>query len=498
MRTNRVCRLAGCLTVLLVALPVEAAQFHITPDGTPKGKGSRTEPWDLATGLNAADVVKPGDTVWIHAGIYRGGFTSRLAGTAENPVVVRGAEGERVTIDTLPRDERDNSLFSIVGADTIYRDFEVMCSDTLRKTKIPGPWPADIRRGNVNVRADRVSLVNLVLHDLDCGVGFWSEGEGGEISGCLIYNNGWTGPDREHGHGIYAQNARGTKLISNNFVFHQFGYGMQIYGSSKASIKGFEIVGNVAFMNGCMKPPLAPSNGIMVGGESPAERILVQDNVVVGGGIRLGYPWGTTNSDIVCTGNYSDGGLVVRDFRKATVSKNTVIASSTVVSLEGAAGVLLNGHRWAENDYYMTDGRWGECSIVEHGKSRGATFAQWQKELGLDSTSKFTKGLPTNGRVIIRPNAHEKGRANIVILNPAGSPEVPVSLSSVLENGQAFRIVSVKDYYGPALVSGIYRGEDVSIPMKPIAGTPPIGMPDEKLPVTEPHFGAFVVLPGGR
>lgn len=496
MRANRVHRWIGLLVILLAAVPIHAAQFHITPDGKPTGKGSRAAPWDLATGLNATDSVKPGDTVWIHGGTYRGGFASRLAGTADKPVIIRGVAGERVTIDTLPRDARDDSLLSILGADTIYRDFEVMCSDTLRKTKQPGPWPADIRRGNVNVRADRVALVNLVLHDLDCGVGFWSEGEGGEISGCLIYNNGWSGPDREHGHGIYAQNARGTKLISNNIVFHQFGYGMQIYGSSKASIKGFEVVGNIAFMNGCMQQPLAPSNGIMLGGESAAERIVVRDNVVVGGGLRLGYPWGTTNADVVCTGNYIDGGLIVRDFKQALVSRNTVIAPSTVISLEGAAGKLVAGHTWGENDYYLTDGRWGEFSIVEHGKSRGVTFADWQQETGLDARSKFTKGAPSGGRIIVRPNAHEKGRANVVILNPAGAPEVPVILLSVLEIGQSFRIVSVKDYYGAALVSGVYRGDEVRIPMKPIAGMPPIGMPDVKLPLTEPQFGAFVVLPG--
>ena len=34
----------------------------------------------LATALNATKTVGPGDTVWIHAGTYRGGFASRLAG----------------------------------------------------------------------------------------------------------------------------------------------------------------------------------------------------------------------------------------------------------------------------------------------------------------------------------------------------------------------------------------------------------------------------------
>ncbi|HUE69320.1 MAG TPA: hypothetical protein VMP01_00385, partial [Pirellulaceae bacterium] len=60
---------------------------------------------------------------------------------------------------------------------------------------------------------------------------------------------------------------------------------------------------------------------------------------------------------------------------------------------------------------------------------------------------------------------------------------------------QAFRIVSAKDYFGMPLVSGTYDGQPVRLPMKPIQGPPPVGMPDVTLPVTEPQFGAFVVLP---
>lgn len=95
-------------------------------------------------------------------------------------MIVRGERGGRVTIDTQPRDgdERDNGLFLMLGADAVYRDFEVTCSHLLRETKVTGSWPADIRRGNIDVRGDRVSVVNLVVHDCGSGFGFWAEGEG--------------------------------------------------------------------------------------------------------------------------------------------------------------------------------------------------------------------------------------------------------------------------------------------------------------------------------
>ena len=474
--------------------PLSAAEFHVTPQGTAAGSGSVEKPWDLSTALAAPAEVQPGDTIWLHAGTYRGGFVSRLAGKPDIPVVVRGVAGERVTIDTHPRDERDNGLFVILGADAVYRDMEFTCSHLQRTTNIPQSWPADIRRGSVDVRADRVSLVNLVVHDQAQGFSFWSQGEGGEICGCLIYFNGWRGPDRGHGHGIYTQNARGTKRIADNIIFHNFGYGIHAYGSEKASLKGYEIEGNIVFDNGCLINPEDRAPGIMVGGATPAERVTIRDNVVVGGSIRLGYPWGTTSEDAVVTGNYSDQGLVVRDFRRATIARNTIVAHSNVVQLEGAERLLLGGLRWNENTYFVTDGRWGQCSVVEGEKSRSMLFDQWQRETGLDADSTLTKGSPSDLRVIVRPCRHQPGRAHVAVLNPKGLPEVDVDLSRVLWPGQKFRILSAKDFFGAPLVSGTYEGMPVRVPTKPVKSPLPVGIPDAKLPVTEPQFAALVVL----
>ncbi|MBC7820118.1 MAG: hypothetical protein IAG10_24815, partial [Planctomycetaceae bacterium] len=123
----------SCIVVIAVAVEAGAAEFHVSPTGSPKGNGSAREPWDLPTALVATDIVRPGDTVWIHSGMYRGGFVSRLSGRPGTPVVVRGERGGRVTIDTQPRDgdERDNGLFLMLGADAVYRDFEVTCSHPL-------------------------------------------------------------------------------------------------------------------------------------------------------------------------------------------------------------------------------------------------------------------------------------------------------------------------------------------------------------------------------
>ena len=482
------------ICLFLFSSLIGAANHHVSPDGTPESDGSEANPWDLGTALAATDRVNPGDTIWLHAGTYRGGYESTLCGEPGKPVVVRSVRGDRVTLDLNPRDEKDPGTLTLRGADVVYRDFEVTCTHPNRETTIAGSWPDDIRRGSVDIRGDRISAVNLVVHDLGTGFGFWAEGEGGEISGCLIYYNGWRGPDRGHGHGIYTQNARGTKRIRDNVIFHQFGHGIQAYGSEKASLKGFEIEGNVIFDNGVLTKPGDRSTGLLVGGATPAERIVVRENVVVGSGIRLGYTWGTVSEDLVCEKNYSEG-LIVRDFRRGSVSQNTVVAHSQAAQWEAADTLLRGGLAWDRNTYHITDGRWGECSVQEKGKTRSLTFAQWQETTGHDAGSTFQKGAPIDLRVIVRPNTHEPGRALIAVINPGERPEVEVDLSDVLNEGQAFRIVSVRDVFGPALLTGVFKEKAVNIPLNAVKGPLPVGLTEVKLPVTEPGFSTFLVLP---
>lgn len=472
---------------------LSAAEFHAKVDGTPQGDGSLAHPWDLATALQAG-AIKPGDTLWIHPGRYRGGFTSTLRGTTERPIHVRARRDGRVTIDTRPRDDRDNGLFSLQGSDTIYRDLEVMCGDFVRVTKFPGSWPEDVRGGNIDIRGDRIVVANAIVHDCPTGFGMWSEGEGGEVYGCLVHNNGFRGPDRGHGHAIYAQNLKGTKRLVDNIVFHQFAYGIHAYGSEKASLRGFEIEGNIAFENGCLARREEQQPGIFVGGGTPVSDTVVRDNVVYHGSIRLGYPWGPTNEDVVCTNNYASA-FILRDFKKGVVTGNTFVGESHPAILEAAAEKMIQGLTWNGNRYFVTDGRWGDFAVIEGKKSRAMDFDLWRKETGFDADGTFTKGTPKEPSVTVRPNKYERGRAHVAILNPHGDSAVSVDLANVLAMGQAYRVVSAKDYFGEPLVRGKFDGRPISIPMREVTPPAPVGMPDALVPSTEPYFAAFVVLP---
>ena len=74
--------------------------------------------------------MKPGDTIWLRGGTYRGAFVSTLTGHPRAPVVLRQAPGARATID---------GGLEVRGADATYWGFEVMNSDTLRINCDNGP-----------------------------------------------------------------------------------------------------------------------------------------------------------------------------------------------------------------------------------------------------------------------------------------------------------------------------------------------------------------------
>lgn len=479
---------------LFSATPIASARdFHASPDGQPTGDGSKMAPWDLATALRKADVVGPGDTLWLRKGTYRGGFECHLQGNADAPVTIRQAPGERATIDCRPRDTQDSGLFIAAGNHSVFWGFEVTCSDPKRKTANGGSWPDDIRRGGVFSRASHVKFVNLIVHDTAGGFGFWSEGEGGEIYGSIIYHNGWQGPDRGHGHAIYAQNHTHSKRLADNILFRQFGSGIHCYGSDKAFVQGFEISGNVAFQNGILAGPNAGTPGIFVGGGKCVERLTVTANFTFDGGIQCDYPWGNTNRDVDLRENYVVGSLFVRDFKDVQVIGNTIISPSGLVILESSGMLDTSSYVWNNNHYYRTANEWSGFEIASGEKRRGMEFDGWRQSTGFDDAASFDR-QPSGAHVFVRPNEYEPGRAHVAVFNWDRAETVDIDVRGVLEIGDEYRLVSAQDVFGEPLLSGRYGGGPLRLTMQPHSAAVPVGMPDFEPPATEPVFGAYLVM----
>lgn len=471
---------------------VTHSSFYAAPDGKPSNDGSLDSPWDLATALNQPQEVHPGDTIWLRGGTYRGFYISNLEGAEGMPITVRQYPGERATIDSSSI--TSTVALDIEGAWGIYWGFEVMNSNPQRVTTTAGSFPPDlVRATGVNVNAPHTKLINLAVHDTGNGAGLWTTAVDSEIYGCLIYNNGWQGPDRGHGHAIYTQNLTGTKSIADNIMFNQFGYGIHAYGLPDQFLQGFLIEGNVSFNNGSLSAK-GQSPNILVGGDTPAARATLLHNFTYQSSldsvnVDLGYNT-TQNQDIAARDNYFAGGnpvVGVRSWQQAALIGNTIVGDNTLVNLLLPISMPSSNYQWNDNTYY-----WGGKNAPFIFQGQAADIAGWQGLTGLDTNNQFSLGLPSGLDVFVRPNRYETGRANIIVYNWELTDTVDVDVSGVLTPGATYEVRNAQDYFGLPVATGVYTGTPLRLPLGGIPAPQAIGSAQAP-PITGPEFNVFVV-----
>jgi hypothetical protein len=472
-------RLTDALGAPADTIPAPSSRSHyVAPTGRSTGDGSRAQPWDLPTALSHPASVKPGDTIWLRGGTYRGDFSSKLTGREGAPVVLRQYPGERAIID---------GGFEITGAFAYYWGFEVMYSDLKRVTTLPGTDPADLPRENkiLFVLGARNKLINLVIHDLGHGIFAGSAAEGLEIYGNLIYNNGWRGGDRGHGHNLYLQNLSPTKYVVDNVLFSSFSAGLHIYGTDAAYLWNFVIEGNTVFDSGS---PLESSFGVTLnlqqeGGGGNFGRSIYRGNSIyhrngLHEAFRFNAPGHPAGEDIQFVDNIVQGRSQFYEVRryvikgnKITSGANPISGQNVLVSLRMAPGEPLSAHTWDENRYASPPGG-SQYPFYYAGAEQTYLFPGWKAATGYDNNSSFTSGMFTGADIIVRPNRFESGRAFITCWNWASATSLNVDLAAVLTPGDRYQIHHVYDVFGPPVVTGTYGGGGVSIPQA--AATPPV------------------------
>lgn len=435
------------------------------PTGTPNGDGSERRPWDLATALagggRAGPKVQPGDTIWLRGGTYRGAFRTTVTGTAGAPVVVRQFGGERAVIDGAgaPR----TTLY--VGGDySVFWGFELTNSDSARSTSSSD---LELRHNVVVNDASHTKYVNLIVHD--GGVGFYNEPKSVdvEISGCIIYNNGWQGPDRGHGHGLYLKAFVGPLVARDNVIFNQYGYGIHAYTNSKTGkLMNITLEGNVAFNNGTLATRRSLSSNILLGGADYAAGAIVRENVTyyspdltgAGSNVQIGYKT-LRNGDVIVERNYVVGGSPALDFgywAAARVSNNTLIRTAA------SSGSLI-----AKRDF-------------------GAVGQIWRDN--------DERGAPTTTKVVVRPNLYDKGRAHVTVINWGKDRAASVDVSGVLAPGDRYEVRNVQDLFGAAVTSGTVSGSTISIPLRGVEPPTPVGLTRSSAPRSGPAFDVFLIV----
>lgn len=433
--------------------------YFVSPTGSPTGNGSIDNPWDLQSALKNSTIA-PGTTIWMRGGTYLtsrpGGLVSTISGTASQPITVRAFPGEHVVWDSFrpgATDYTDSYIF-INGNYTQFWGFEITNSDPgTRQSAFPAGSSYDVKRGMVRSNGDYNKFINLVVHDLNQGFGFWEDGAGGEIYGTIIYNTGYM-PSQGvvQGHSIYTGNEIGTKRIADNMIFNAFGGGIQAYEQAGKHLKGYVFEGNAIFNNSTA--PTSQLSEILVGGSgTPAENIIFRDNNVYSSinnaRSEFGYNWGSGNNDnLTLTNNRFTGTVQFNDewLTTPTASGNIIYGGSVIENNDGNA-----------------------------------------------PTSGISIAARAGTEVIVRPNEYEPGRGHIVVYNWDERGTINANLSTVLSVGATYDVFHVYDLKTP-VVSGTYNGGDVIIPMQATVAPTPLGTNGPSPNIQSNQFGAFIVM----
>jgi hypothetical protein len=406
-------------------------EFFAAPEGTADGDGSPESPWDLATALGHPVTLRPGDTIWLRGGTYRGSFRSYLTGAPDRPIRVRQYPGERATVDG--GNSGGAAVLTIQGGYTVYQGFEITSSDPDRESATSEDFPSDMPRGEgiTSAEADGIRLLDLIIHDTRQGISAFSGWTNTEVSGCLIYYNGWQSAAGGYGHGIYTQNATGTKRFVGNVVFDQFSHGLHAY-TEGGSLEGFVFEDNAFFGNGRLSSTGGGRN-FLLGGLQPVRRARVSRNILhqkPGGpqtSFDIGYRAGCAETELV--GNI--------------VSDNTIVVNCPDIRIVGNAfrGIVagFSPSEFPDNRY----------------------------ELGA-----------SGGLEIFRlPQRDDSNRLVAVVLNPERLDAVDVDFGPRLSSGTRYLVRHAQDPFGPPIAEGRAASSVLRLPTTGLAVTSPVGWP---------------------
>jgi hypothetical protein len=314
--------------------------WYVAVDGKSSGDGTLAKPWDSRTGQWDNSRVKAGDTVCFLSGIYDGVAGVRLNnGMADKPITIRPCDGHKAVI------RRGTSIYSNY---IIFMGFEIYYPYTNRTSQQETSHPTDLqyRSTAVTVLGNYVKVINNTIHDMTQGISVNVAYVGAEVYGNIIYNVGWTAPDRDHGHGIYPQNVSTSvpMIIENNVVFNNFSdYNIHIYAESPIVV------------NTLLKDNITWNGTTLVGGSTSFDNITVLNNFHYGTGyMRLGYSSNPTNKKILVEGNtYKDirllkwSNAILKNNRYDSLSYTTTPTSITGSQPYPTSNEII----WQQNKY---------------------------------------------------------------------------------------------------------------------------------------------------
>jgi parallel beta-helix repeat protein len=402
----------GALAAVMTALflfsttaPALALEFHVAPSGDDGSDGSESTPWQ--TLVRAAGAVGPGDTVWVHEGVYYEQLTLDASGTDTERIAFLAAPGENPVIDGEGTDLSPWSWFVAIEGDYVdVEGFEVRNSTAVC----------------LGAGGDYVNVRGCDIHHC-FNHGVVVTGTGDRIDGNSVYeaiqknaggtsSSGWdVGMETRFAH---------DAEFTNNRVYHNYGEGIDSWLSYNTLIRGNVVYDNfsVNIYSDNAKDCRIESNfvyctgdsgyeregdaaaGILVATEDRgeetivSERITVVNNIVVSCGYGFGFAdWpGTTIPD-----NRMTDVLVANN-----TFVNNLHAGISIGGTQHPGSSIVNNIVYQDNEASTFDGDTSDLTLgwnCWYGPSPGE--AQASTDIVLDPRLEIPGGLdPVDSRIL--------------------------------------------------------------------------------------------------
>ena len=540
------------LMVLCVVSLCAQNHWYVAVDGKMPdegGTGTEANPWTLGAALkNPSALIKPGDTLWLRGGVYRGRYASTLSGTMTAPIKVRPVIGERVVLEgfietftttVIPQAAAGSNVnFLISGGGEGFagnlpnNNMKINVSYTPQGSTTPVEetmlfFGAD--RNKIWAQRAACSATGGVCPSFPVGTSVRASSEYLKVAGAYtwfmgleiqltqsthVYGTGATNPPWPNFQGAVLDRCVGCKFI-NNVIRDSGANG--IFSSSIG--QGTEIYGNLVFYNGVDQlNGRGHGHGVYAQNTLNGPIKLIEDNVFFrsfGHGNQL---YGTSST-------YLDNFQVIGNtfFNPGEVAGGTRGGQQFVI---GDAGVF-KGHVFKDNMSYARAG-----AVIDIGYGGSASAPECMSPVVTGNylinmlnglilkitcstptiTGNTVYGLVSNfspssypsntyltslsgQRVFVRPNRYEAGRANITVFNWSNQDTAVVDVSSVgLVNGEGFEVKDVQDWSGPAVMSGFYGGSPITIPLGGVGVSQPFGtIAVPSIVHTPKEFSVFVI-----
>lgn len=464
------------------------SDWYASPSGTSSGNGTISQPWDLQTALSKTASIKAGHTLWLRDGVYTGNYSSALMGGQGNQIVIRPYQNERVIIQ--------GHFLHQDGGYVTYRDLEI--TDSYNKvskqvTSQTGSGPLDIGVGSgiSLLNSPGVKIIGCIIHDV-VGVGIYvnPQSHGVEISGNVLYHNGWDAPDRTHGHNLYLQNGGVEFTIENNIIFSALELGVQAYGSA-APVTNMNFDRNIVF-----------NNDFLVGGVTAASGMKVSRGVFGEQTSARLYYANKFNKDVMVDGNYFLTLSQIFWWENLTLKNNTFYGG---VEIRPQADRTNSITSITGNTYYSTPPLFGSADGVPYtytaycqSYSLPCIYSAWVAA-GYDTSGTYTAAAPSTPVVKVHAHKYDTNRFHIGVLNPAEQATVSVDMGAYLSAGDTYEVRDAQRYYSGPVLTGTYNGGAFSLPMNssvidPYKGDFTGAYHSYAKPHTSAKTGAFVVL----